>query len=615
MLALAFVAFEVLVAVFAPVVANHDPNHQHLGMAFRLPSRDHWLGNDDLGRDIFARVVFGARVSLRVSFQVVASALVVALPIGLLSGYIGGKVDNLFMRVMDAIMSFPPLILALAIAGVLGPGLNNAALALTVVFVPSFARLIRAQTLGVRQETFVEASRSIGTPTRRILLRRVLPNAISPVVVQASLALGSALLAEAALSFLGLGVQPPAASWGSMLRRSFDFIFTESWMMLIPGAAIALTVLAYNTIGDGLRDALGISGGRRHGRRARRGLTTVDRAAPKGVAHPRHPAPVLVVDDLDVTISTTAGPVKVVEGVSFEIGEGETLGLVGESGCGKTVTSLAIMRLLPSPTARITAGTATLQGRNLFALSFREVRALRGPVMAMVFQDPMTSLNPAFTIGNQLAEAIRWHEPVNRRHAHGRALELLDLVGISASRVHAYPHELSGGTRQRAMIAIALACRPKLLIADEPTTALDVTVQAQILELLKSLRDEMGMSMLFVTHDLGVVADICDRVVVMYAGQIVEQAAVTELFRSPTHPYTEGLLKAMPQDATPGEPLFVIPGQVPSPGEHEAGCRFANRCDYARPKCVAGPVPLLEAADEHVSRCVRVDELVLGRHE
>jgi peptide/nickel transport system permease protein len=614
MVALAFVAFEVLVAVLAPVVANHDPNRQHLTMAFQAPSPDHWLGTDDLGRDLFARVLFGARISLRVSFQVVASALVVALPIGLSSGYLGGKVDGVLMRVTDAIMSFPPLILALAIAGVLGPGLNNAALALTVVFVPSFARLIRAQTLGVRQETFVEASRSIGTPTRRILFRRVLPNAISPVVVQASLALGSALLAEAALSFLGLGVQPPAASWGSMLRRSFDFIFTKSWMMLIPGAAIALTVLAYNTVGDGLRDSLGISGSRRRDRGARRGLTTVDSAAPIRVAQRPGPAPVLVVDGLEVTMSATAGGVKVVEGVSFEIGEGETLGLVGESGSGKTVTSLAIMRLLPSPTARITAGTATLHGRDLFGLSFREIRAVRGPVMAMIFQDPMTSLNPAFTIGSQIAEAMRWHEPVNRGKAAGRAMELLDLVGIPASRVHAYPHELSGGMRQRTMIAIALACRPKLLIADEPTTALDVTIQAQILELLKSLRHEMGMSMLFVTHDLGVVADICDRVAVMYAGQIVEQASATELFQSPKHPYTEGLLKAMPQDATPGEPLFVIPGRVPSPGEHEAGCRFANRCDHARPECVAGAVPLLEAAGEHVSRCVRVKELALGRH-
>jgi oligopeptide/dipeptide ABC transporter ATP-binding protein len=233
--------------------------------------------------------------------------------------------------------------------------------------------------------------------------------------------------------------------------------------------------------------------------------------------------------------------------------------------------------------------------------------------MAMVFQDPMTSLNPAFTVGDQLAEPVRWHTDASRKQARERALELLDLVGIPRSRLKAYPHELSGGMRQRVMIGIALSCKPKLLIVDEPTTALDVTIQAQIIELLASLRDELGMSMLFVTHDLGVVAEICDRVSVMYAGQIVEETDVVSLYHEPRHPYSEGLLKAMPDEAPRGQPLYSIPGQVPRPDEYGTGCRFANRCNYATPACTT-VVPSLDGVrngNPHLVRCCRVDELEL----
>jgi peptide/nickel transport system permease protein len=639
-LSLAFVFFVVVIAIFGPLLRPYDPNAQDLIHRFALPSGRHWLGTDDLGRDMLSRLITGAQVSMRVAFQVVGSALLIGVPVGLVSGYVGGKVDMVIMRATDALMSIPGLVLALAIAGVLGPGITNAAYALTILYLPAFVRLMRGQTLVVRNEVFVEASYSIGTPTRRIILHRVLPNAISPIIIQTSIALGSALLAEAALSYLGLGVQPPDASWGNMLQEAFNYIYSHQWMMFVSGTALALTVLAFNTIGDGLRDALGVADTPKRRRRSRRGFTTVVALPGNGhaelnsldqtalAAKPREPAigsfsgssvaplekaEVLRVENLDVMFDTPRGRTLVVDHVNLTIREGETLGLVGESGSGKSVTALSIMRLLPSPPAFIAADRIVVAGQDVSRMSFRDVRALRGPTMAMVFQDPMTSLNPAFTVGVQLAESVRWHTHASRKQAQNRALELLDLVGIPRTRLKAYPHELSGGMRQRVMIGIALSCKPKLLIVDEPTTALDVTIQAQILELLSSLRDELGMSMLFVTHDLGVVAEICDRVSVMYAGQIVEETDVVSLYHEPRHPYSEGLLRAMPDEAPRGEPLYTIPGQVPAPGEYGAGCRFANRCSYAIPACTAG-VPSLDTVRNgipHLVRCSRVDELEL----
>ena len=322
-------------------------------------------------------------------------------------------------------------------------------------------------------------------------------------------------------------------------------------------------------------------------------------------------APLLVVDDLTVRFSTQTGPVTVVEGVGFSVAPGETVGLVGESGCGKSVTSLSIMGLLPVRQARVVRGSIRLEGRELTGLTPKQRRTINGVAIAMIFQEPMTSLNPSFTIGNQIVEGIRNHESVSKRVANARAAELLDLVGIpnAADRLASYPHEFSGGMRQRAMIAMALSCGPQLLIADEPTTALDVTVQAQILELIRRLQRELGMAVIFVTHDLGVVAEICDRVVVMYAGQVVEQAEVEALFDGPCHPYTEGLLRSMPQQAVRGHDLHVIPGSVPRAGEMPDGCRFAPRCGYSAAACLA-PTTTRDIGG-HITRCTRIDELRL----
>jgi peptide/nickel transport system ATP-binding protein len=321
----------------------------------------------------------------------------------------------------------------------------------------------------------------------------------------------------------------------------------------------------------------------------------------------------LAVEGLTVRFATATGWLPVVEDVSFRLNRGETLGLVGESGSGKTVSALAVMGLLPPRSSSVSVRHVRFNGRDVTGLSPEEKRRLRGNEMSMIFQEPMTSLNPAYTIGNQIAEAVRNHQKVTRAQALARAVEMLELVGIPdpQRRVNDHPHAFSGGMRQRAMIAMALANNPKLLIADEPTTALDVTIQAQVLDLMKRLQDEFGMAILFVTHDLGVVAEICNRVTVLYAGQVVEESSVDDIFARPRNPYTEGLLTSMPQMTPPGEELRVIPGQVPRPDQYPSGCRFHPRCSYGTAKCNGGPVVLLPT-DSGLSRCVRVNELSLA---
>jgi oligopeptide/dipeptide ABC transporter ATP-binding protein len=319
-------------------------------------------------------------------------------------------------------------------------------------------------------------------------------------------------------------------------------------------------------------------------------------------------APLLEVSDLRTYFHTDAGTAKAVDGVSFAIRKGEVLGIVGESGCGKSVTSLSIMQLIPRPPGEILDGSSIrFKGEELVGAGEKRMRALRGNDVAMIFQEPMTSLNPVFPVGDQIGEALRLHRAMNRREAQERAVEMLRLVGIPnpGERAKDYPHQLSGGQRQRVMIGMALGCEPELLIADEPTTALDVTIQAQILDLLAELRSRLGMAVILITHDLGVVAEVCDRVVVMYAGQVVEHGTVEQIFSDPRHPYTEGLLKAVPRLGVRQEKLAVIPGTVPSPIHWPVGCRFHDRCPYGWDKCVTEMPPLLEVRSDpsRTARC------------
>ncbi len=586
-------------------------------------SVNHWLGTDDLGRDVLSRLIWGARGSLQVTFETVGLALVLALVIGLVAGFRGGRVDYLLMRATDAGLAFPPLVLALAVVAVLGSSINDTAFALAIVFAPGFARFIRGQTLAVKEESFVEASTSIGTSPVRIVILRVLPNVLTGLVVGVAIALGSALLAESGLSFLGLGPPPPAASWGGMLQEAYNTsLFTHPWSLVPAGLTIALTVLAFNTMGDALRDTLSGSAttNRTRGQpRAsrQRGMTAVvipasvertDAASAAGTS----PA-LLEVRDLSIEFDTDAGPVRVVDNVSFDVGAGKIVGLVGESGCGKTVSSLSILRLLPTPPARIVGGSIRFNGQNLLEADFDELRKIRGSDIAMVFQDPLASLDPAFTIGYQLVEAIRLHEKVSRAAAQDRAARLLESVHIPdpIRRLSAYPHQLSGGMRQRVMIAMALSCHPRLLIADEPTTALDVTVQAQIVELLRELRESADLAVLFVTHDLALISEFSDEIAVMYAGQMVERAATADIFAHPLHPYTAALLAAQPGIRETVDRPSLIAGQVPQAGQFPPGCRFNPRCDYAEEACRSEAVELTVVGEDRQSRCRRSEELTL----
>ena len=326
------------------------------------------------------------------------------------------------------------------------------------------------------------------------------------------------------------------------------------------------------------------------------------------------PTSLLEVRNLRTHFMTSRGEVRAVDDVSFKLSQGETLSLVGESGCGKSVTALSIIRLI-APPGRIAGGEIIFEGRDLLSLNKSEMRAIRGDEIAMIFQDPMTSLNPVYTVGDQIAEAIRLHRRLSRHEAWNQAIEGMRDVAIPAPEIRAknYPHEMSGGMRQRVMIAMALACNPKLLIADEPTTALDVTIQANILDLLKSLQEKRNLALLLITHDLGVVAGTADRVGVMYAGKIVEEAPVRELFNSPRHPYTEGLLRAVPRldepDSAKQKRLRTIEGVVPNPLELPPGCSFAPRCEHSRKKCCEAEIPLVKYEAQHLTRCIRAAEI------
>ena len=564
----------IIIAVFAPWIAPYGFNDDRSGGVLFgtqvAPSADHWFGTTVGGTDVLSRVVYGTRTALEVIVLAVVLSSLVGVPLGLVSGYLGGWLDRVLVLVMDALYAFPSLLLAIVVSIVLTGGSSGAfggilaaAISITVVFVPQYFRVIRNATLSVKSEPYVDAAKVVGVRTPRILTKHIFSNVAQTLPVIGTLNASEAILTLAGLGFLGFGIEPSAAAeWGFDLNKALpDASNGIWWTSVFPGSAIVLIVLGVTLVGESLNDILNPLLRTRgadtnaaadeaelaHEYEALEGddvATTSTGLVTAGSGEVRVAA--LSLTDLAVTFRTDSGGVHAVNGISFDVAPGEVVAVVGESGSGKSVSSRAVLGLLPS-TAEVT-GSARLGSRELLEMSNAELRPIRGDQVSMVFQEPSTALNPVYTVGWQIIEAVQAHQKVSKKQARARAVELLDLVGMPdpARRVDYYPHQLSGGQKQRVVIAMAIACDPDVIIADEPTTALDVTVQAAILELLLSLRDRLGTAIVLITHNMGVVADMADRVVVMYRGNIVEQAPARTLFATPKHPYTRALLAAVP---------------------------------------------------------------------
>ena len=594
-----------LIALAAPLLPLTNPDVT--APADRLLpvfTEGHLLGTDHLGRDILSRLIWGTRISLAVGLSATIIAAFFGSLLGLVAGYAGGRTDTLIMRGIDMVMAFPYILLALAIVAVLGPGLLNALYAIALVNIPFFARNIRGITLGLSRREFVDAARLSGKSPVQILLLEILPNVLPVIVITMSTTVGWMILETAGLSFLGLGAQPPQADLGSMLGEGRKILFTAPHVSIIPGLMIFALVMSINLFGDGVRDILDP--------RLRAGSltrpvsrTAVHRKADE-IPAPSEKGGVLDVRQMRTEFQIGSSVYKAVGGVDLNLKEGECLGVVGESGSGKSVTAMSIMGLVPTPPGRIAGGAAYLDGEDLFAASDRRIRDLRGGSVAYVFQDPLSTLHPLFTVGDQLTEAITTHQPMSGSKAREKAVELLSLVRIpnAKERLSAYPHELSGGMRQRVCIAMALANDAKVLIADEPTTALDVTVQSQILTLMNGLRRERNAAILFITHDFGVVSALCDRVAVMYAGRIVETGTTEEVLANPRHPYTAKLIECVPVLGEPDRRLDAIEGRPPVVNNLPDGCAFAERCPHAQASCRTGEINLEMSSETRGVRCL-----------
>jgi peptide/nickel transport system permease protein len=590
---LAWLTLVLLAAIGASWIAPSNPDAQNLAQSFSGPSAHHWLGTDELGRDVLSRVIYGGRVSLLSCAEAVVAYVVIGVLFGLLAGYLGGRVDRFIMRCSDLLLSLPAVVIVVVVLAIFTHNENIAMTVFGLLAAGGLARVVRASAMAVTAEPFVAAARAAGLTTWQILRRHILPQVSSPIIVLASLMAVSALQVEVGLDFLGLGVQPPTPSWGGLVADASLNIYRQPWLLVPAGAIIILTALAFGMFGDVVRDVMGdrASGGVPL---SWRGLQT--RAELDGQETDPTPDEDAVLSVRGLTVEVPGSEKtrwRTVEDVSFDVRRGEALGLVGESGCGKTMAISGLLRLLP-PGGTVRAESVRFDGRELMSLSEAEMRRVRGSDIAYIGQEAVASLDPTSTVGTQISEAVRYHTGASRSEARSRTLQLLGQVHLPDPAVVArkYPHQLSGGMAQRVGIARALAGQPRLLIADEPTTALDVRVQAEILDLLRELRLSTGMALLLVTHDWGVVADSCDRAIVMYAGEIVEDATVAEVFRRPRHRYTAGLLAANPSNATAGTRLPVLPGTVPPPGERPSTCRFAPRCAEAADDCVAAAVTM-----------------------
>ncbi|MFC9178904.1 MULTISPECIES: dipeptide/oligopeptide/nickel ABC transporter permease/ATP-binding protein [Streptomyces] len=539
--------------LLAPLIAPQAPDASALGAAFEGPSAAHPLGMDSAGRDILSRLLYGGRNTLGGALIALGVALALGVPTGLYAGYRAGWFDSAANWAVNLVMALPAMVVLLASRAILGPNVWVLMIVLGVLAAPSFFRLVRGIVANVRKELYVDAAKVSGLSDARIVGRHILIVVRGPVIIQVALVAGIAIGLQAGLEFLGVG-SGSSATWGAMLNEAFQNIQRAPLLMLWPGLALGITNGALVLLAGALRDALEERGGPPAGGRSPRRARPAPAFEAPAESGPR--SPLLSVRGLTVVYDRPDGPPKqVVHGVDLDVAPGEIVGLVGESGSGKSQTAFSVLGILPEG-GRIGSGSITVNGRETVGLPEREHRTLRGGTVAYVPQEPMSNLDPAFTIGSQLTEPMRHVLGITRKEAETRALDLLRLVEIPSPErtMRLYPHEISGGMAQRVLIAGAMSCDPELLIADEPTTALDVVVQAEVLELLRRLQRDRGLGVLLVTHNLGVVADLCDRVAVMSAGRIVETGSAEQVVHAPGDPYTRSLLDAVLDDAPPREP-------------------------------------------------------------
>ena len=588
-----------LSAIIAPLIAPHDP--LEITKAYQAPNGEYLFGTDNAGRDILSRMLYGGRFSLVIGFGATLFALVLGSIIGAVAAVSRKAISEVIMRVLDVIMSIPGIALAAILVLILGNSVPAIIFSIGFMYTPQIARIVRANVVSEYGEDYVRAVIVSGAQAPWILMKHVLRNCIAPIMVFTVTLVADAIIFEASLTFIGAGIAEPTPTWGNILSSARDGVLLGRWWQaLFPGIAIMVTCLALNILSEGLTDAMAaapsapVSNENAESRReadllvadpvraykeqaeslSRRlgALRTVELARTDRRVPDYSVEPILQVKNLSIGFPRH-GDVHVVDNVSFDVRPGQCMALVGESGCGKSITTKTIMNLLPD-SARIT-GEVLYKGQDLLKLSKEEHRKLLGHELAMVYQDSLSSLNPSMLISAQMKQ-------LTSRGGTRSAEDLLELVGLDPKRtLESYPHELSGGQCQRVIIAMALTRDPSLVICDEPTTALDVTVQKQVIKLLNDLQKQLGFAMIFVSHDLALVAEVASEITVMYAGQVVESAPTKELLTNPIHEYTQGLLgSVLSIEAHDGSRLHQVPGSVPSPADFPAGDRFAPRSSH-----------------------------------
>jgi len=548
---IAYLFVILILALFGSSFSHWDPNKPDVFSVLQGPSAKHWFGTDSAGRDVYTRLLVGSRATLIAAALVVGTALLIGVPVGMFAGYYGGALDGTASWASNMLMSLPVMIILLSARTVIGSSIYSSMFIVGVLVAPGFFRLTRTAVMAVRNELYVDAARVSGLSDIRIMSKHILTVVRAPIIIQTSMIAGIAISFQSSLEFLGLG-DSSLVSWGVMLNDGFRNIFMKPILLFWPALAISLTIASFVLFGNAFRDALEDS---KKVKAKRTDSAIVVSETPVAADESRH---LLSVTDLGIGYPLADGGLKkVVNEISFSVDKGEVLGIVGESGSGKTQTAFSILGLLPE-SAIITSGRVSFNGESLLSpekgkISEKAMREFRGKKIAYIPQEPMSNLDPNFKIGYQLVRPMIKVLGLSKADAVAKAHSLLKTVGIeNTERIfNAYPHEISGGMAQRVLIAGAVSCDPDLLIADEPTTALDVTIQAEVLDLLRDLQGKFGMGIILVTHNFGVVADLCDRVVVMQNGNVVESGDVRTILKAPKEPYTQELLSSMLVDKTP----------------------------------------------------------------